>query len=98
MNIISIKEVAGQAAGTLGTVSHVPNRPEMVPETTRRQVMEAIEELGYELNDSARQLRAGRSRTIAIVVLDVANPCYTDVVRGAEEAIEAAGAVAVVCN
>ncbi len=94
----SIKEVARQAGVSLGTVSNVLNRPEVVSEPTRQRVIEAIQKLGYVRNDSARQLRAGHSRTIAIVVLDVANPFFTDVVRGAEEAIDAAGAVAVVCN
>jgi LacI family transcriptional regulator len=43
-------------------------------------------------------LRAGSSRTIAIVVLDVTNPFFTDIVRGAESVAEASGAVLVVCN
>jgi len=98
MDATSIKEVARQAGVSLGTVSNVLNRPEVVSEQTRGRVLEAIRELGYVRNDSARQLRAGRSRTVAIVVLDVANPFFTDVVRGAEEAIEATGAMAVVCN
>src|SRR5215471_3801581 len=94
----NIKEVARQAGVSLGTVSNVLNRPHVVSDATRRRVLEVIKELGYVRNDSARQLRAGRSRTIAIVVLNVANPFFTDVVRGAEEAIEAGGSVAVVCN
>jgi DNA-binding LacI/PurR family transcriptional regulator len=98
MDTTSIKEVARQAGVSLGTVSNVLNRPEVVAVPTRQRVLDAIKELGYVRNDSARQLRAGRSRTVAIVVLNVANPFFTDVVRGAEEAIEAAGAVAVVCN
>src|SRR4051794_29027077 len=98
MAAASIKEVALHAGVSLGTVSNVLNRPEMVAEATRRRVLDAIEQLGYVRNDSARQLRAGRSRTIAIVVLDVANPFFTDVVRGAEQVVEAAGSMLVVCN
>jgi LacI family transcriptional regulator, galactose operon repressor len=94
----SIKEVARRAGVSLGTVSNVLNRPAVVADETRRRVLDAIKELGYVRNDPARQLRAGRSRTVAIVVLDVANPFFTDVVRGAESAVEAAGAVVVVCN
>src|SRR5919112_1492115 len=94
----SIKEVARRAGVSLGTVSNVLNRPEAVTPATRQRVLEAIAELGYVRNDSARQLRAGRSRTVAIVVLDVSNPFFTDVVRGAEEVIEAAGGIVVVCN
>jgi LacI family transcriptional regulator, galactose operon repressor len=98
METTSIKEVARHAGVSLGTVSNVLNRPHIVTDETRQRVLDAIKELGYVRNDSARQLRAGRSRTVAIVVLDVANPFFTDVVRGAEEAIEAAGAVTIVCN
>jgi DNA-binding LacI/PurR family transcriptional regulator len=98
METTSIKEVARTAGVSLGTVSNVLNRPHVVAEATRQRVLDVIKELGYVRNDSARQLRAGRSRTVAIVVLNVANPFFTDVVRGAEEAIESAGAVAVVCN
>jgi DNA-binding LacI/PurR family transcriptional regulator len=98
MATASIKQVAQQAGVSLGTVSNVLNRPELVAPATRQRVLAAIEALGYVRNDSARQLRAGRSRTIAIVVLDVANPFFTDVVRGAEAAAERAGSMLVVCN
>jgi LacI family transcriptional regulator len=98
MATTGIKEVAQRAGVSLGTVSNVLNRPDLVAEPTRRRVLAAIKELGYIRNDSARQLRAGRSRTVAVVVLDVANPFFTDVVRGAEAMVEAAGGVVVVCN
>jgi LacI family transcriptional regulator len=94
----SIKEVAQRAGVSLGTVSNVLNRPDIVSPQTRKRVLEAIEELGFVRNDSARQLRAGRSRTVAIVVLDVSNPFFTDVVRGAEAIVEGAGGMVVVCN
>jgi LacI family transcriptional regulator len=94
----SIKEVARHAGVSLGTVSNVLNRPDTVSAPTRQRVLDAISALGYVRNDSARQLRAGRSRQIAIVVLDVANPFFTDVVRGAEAAAESSGVMVVVCN
>src|SRR6476619_1841582 len=94
----SIKEVARRAGVSLGTVSNVLNRPDIVSPDTRKRGLDVMAELGYVRNDSARHLRAGRSRTVAIVVLDVSNPFFTDVVRGAEEAIEAAGSLTVVCN
>jgi LacI family transcriptional regulator, galactose operon repressor len=94
----SIKEVARLAGVSLGTVSNVLNQPDRVAEATRRRVLDAIAELGYVRNDSARQLRAGSSRQIAIVVLDVSNPFFTDVVRGAESAAQEHGVMVVVCN
>ncbi|WP_432829095.1 LacI family DNA-binding transcriptional regulator [Dactylosporangium sp. CA-092794] len=93
-----IKEVARRAGVSIGTVSNVLNRPELVATTTRQRVLDAIAELGYVRNDSARQLRAGQSRQIALVVLDVTNPFFTDVVRGAEAAAEDRGVMVVVCN
>jgi LacI family transcriptional regulator len=49
-------------------------------------------------NESARHLRAGRSRTIGLVVLDIANPFFTDVARGVEETANAAGLAVILCN
>ena len=94
----SIKEVARHAGVSIGTVSNVLNRPDLVASGTRKRVLDAIAELGYVRNDSARQLRAGHSRQIALVVLDVTNPFFTDVVRGAEAEAEDHGVMVVVCN
>jgi LacI family transcriptional regulator len=88
---VSIRDVAERAGVALGTVSNVLNRPERVAETTRLRVLQAIADLGFVRNDAARQLRAGKSRTLGLVVLDVRNPFFTDVGRGAEERAAAAG-------
>ncbi|NAZ84881.1 LacI family DNA-binding transcriptional regulator [Kineococcus indalonis] len=94
----TVKEVAQRAGVSLGTVSNVLNRPEVVSDALRSRVEQAIAELGFVRNESARQLRAGVSRTIAVVVLDVANPFFTDLVAGAEEAAEHHDALVVLCN
>ncbi|WP_380173612.1 LacI family DNA-binding transcriptional regulator [Kineococcus sp. DHX-1] len=94
----TVKEVAQRAGVSLGTVSNVLNRPEVVSEALRTRVQDAIAELGFVRNESARQLRAGVSRTIAMVVLDVANPFFTDVIAGAEELAERHDALVVMCN
>ena len=80
-----IKQVAAHAGVSVGTVSNVLNRPDMVSEPTRRKVLRAIEELGFVRNESGRQLRAGHSRTVAYVVLDASNPFFTDVAKGIEQ-------------
>jgi len=96
--VATVKEVARRAGVSLGTVSNVLNRPEVVSELLRTRVQQAIDELGFVRNESARQLRAGVSRTIAMVVLDVANPFFTDVIAGAEELAEEHDALVVMCN
>ncbi|MGW3572153.1 LacI family DNA-binding transcriptional regulator, partial [Streptomyces sp. NPDC000941] len=89
--MVGIKDVARQAGVSVGTVSNVINRPDMVAEATRDRVHAAIERLGYVRSESARQLRAGRSRIISLLVLDMANPFFVDVASGAERAAREAG-------
>jgi LacI family transcriptional regulator len=95
---VSIREVAAHAGVSVATVSNVLNRPEIVTERTRERVQSAIRELGFVRNESARQLRAGRSRTIGLVVLDVANPFFTDLARGVEDEANKAGLAVILCN
>lgn len=82
----SIKDVAERAGVSLGTVSNALNRPAMVRPETRERVLRAVADLGYIRNEGARQLRAGRSRTVVFVMLD-ASPFFTDVSRGMEEVL-----------
>ena len=94
----SIRDVAVRAGVSVGTVSNVLNRPQLVSAATRDRVVRAIEALGFVRNESARHLRAGRSRTIGLVVLDIANPFFTDVARGVEDVANAAGMAVILCN
>src|SRR3954465_2831769 len=94
----SIRDVAVAAGVSVGTVSNVLNRPDAVSTATRERVQAAITALGFMRNESARHLRAGRSRTIGLVVLDIANPFFTDVARGVEEVAGAAGLAGMLCN
>lgn len=82
---ISVKDVAAAAGVSVGTVSNVLNMPSKVAPDTIARVQRAIDELGFVRNDAARQLRAGRSRSIGLVVLDIANPFFAEVARGAQE-------------
>ena len=53
---------------------------------------------GFVRNESARQLRAGRSRMIGLIVLDLANPFFTDVARGVEDEASKSGLAVILCN
>lgn len=81
----SIRDVAALAGVSVGTVSNVLNRPDTVREATRSRVERAIQELGFVRSGIARQLRAGKSRTVGAIMLDIANPFFTDVARGIED-------------
>src|SRR3954463_9662750 len=94
----SVKDVAAAAGVSLGTVSNVMNRPEVVSSRTRERVERAMAELGFVRNESARQLRAGTSRTLAYVMLDGNNPFFHDVAQGIEMAAEDADLSLFICN
>lgn len=96
--MISIKDVARHAGVSVGTVSNVINRPHMVSSSVRSRVSAVIQELGYVRSESARQLRAGRSRMVALLVLDMANPFFVEIARGAERAARAEGLFVMLCN
>lgn len=95
---VSVRDVAAAAGVSVGTVSNVLNRPAKVAPATVERVTAAIDQLGFIRNDAARQLRAGRSRSVGLVVLDLRNPFFTDVARGAEDAAIPLGLSVLVAN
>lgn len=79
-----MREVAAAAQVSVGTVSNVLNSPDKVAPATVERVHAAIDRLGFVRNDAARQLKAGRSRCVGLVVLDIGNPFFSDVARAAQ--------------
>ena len=98
MASISVRDVAAQAGVSVGTVSNVLNRPERVSADTLERVTRVIAELGFVRNDAARQLRAGSSRAVGLVVLDISNPFFSDLARGAQQAADENGSVILLGN
>jgi LacI family transcriptional regulator len=96
--MVSIRDVAERAGVSVATVSNSINRPDRVSPTTRTKVQEVIDELGYVRSESARQLRAGHSRIVALLVLDIGNPFFVDVARGVEDAVRAQSLGVMLCN
>ncbi|MEY9844176.1 DNA-binding LacI/PurR family transcriptional regulator [Streptacidiphilus sp. BW17] len=75
---VSLKDVAQRAGVSVKTVSNVVNDyPHIRPET-RSRVQQAIEELGYRPNLTARHLRKGRTGIITLAVPELANPYFAD--------------------
>lgn len=94
----SVKDVARRAGLSVGTVSNVLNRPDSVTDATRARVLAAIDELGYVRNEAARQLRAGMSHCVGVIVLNSSNPFFNDVAAGAEAWAADAGVSVLVGN
>jgi LacI family transcriptional regulator len=95
---VGLTEVARQAGVSVGTVSNVLNSPDRVSEKTRGRVQQVIADLGYVRNEVARQLRIGHSTTIGMVVVDVANPFFTDLSAGVEDFAAESGLSVMLCN
>lgn len=94
----SVKDVARRAGVSLGTVSNVLNRPEIVRDATRAKVERAIAELGFVRNEQARTLRGGGSRMLAYLALDLGNPFFADIGRGIEEVARRNGLGLFLCS
>jgi LacI family transcriptional regulator len=89
----TMKDVAARAGVGLKTVSRVVNgEPGVLPDTAA-VVRQAIDELGFRRNDSARQLRTGRTAGIGLVLEDVADPFYSLLNGAVEEVARAHGSL-----
>lgn len=94
----TIYDVARAAGVAPSTVSRTFGRPERVGQATRERVLAAAEEIGYVPNPHARAEQAGRHKTIAMVVSDIANPHFFELIRGAEQRAKAAECTLVIVN
>lgn len=81
----SIKDVAREAGVSIATVSRVLNNVDVVNEETKKKVIEAINKLCYRPNIIARSLKTQRTKTIGIIIPDISNQFYPEIVRGAED-------------
>src|SRR5215469_13356137 len=80
----SIAAVATLAGVSTATVSRVLNQSKPVNAETRERVEAAVTQLGYRANPFARSLTRGESRLILVVVPDMANPFFAEIVQGVE--------------
>jgi len=87
----TIYDVARAVGVNASTVSRALNKPGRVNRATEQRVRAVALELGYRINPMARALPTGRTDTLAILISDITNPVYFDLVRGAERAIAATG-------
>jgi DNA-binding LacI/PurR family transcriptional regulator len=82
---MNIKAVARRAKVSTATVSRTLNDAATVKPETARKVMRAIKELNYYPNRNARSLASGRSHTLGLIVSDIANPFFPELVKGFEQ-------------
>jgi LacI family transcriptional regulator len=88
---MSIHEVAKRAGVSISTVSRTINGVRKVNPEIARRVWRAVDELGYHPNTQARALVSGRIRILGLIVSDITNPFFPEVIRGFEEVAVPAG-------
>ncbi len=81
----TIKDVAKKAGVSMMTVSRVINNKGFTSVETRKKILEAIEEIDYKPNILARSLVTKESRFITIVIPDISNPFFAEMVKEAED-------------
>jgi LacI family transcriptional regulator len=88
---VSIRDVAKRAGVSIATVSRAVNRIPTVNAELAEKVWKAIEEVGYLPNTQARALVSGRSRMLGLIVSEITNPFFPELVQEFENLAVAQG-------
>ncbi|BCT74590.1 LacI family transcriptional regulator [Sinomonas cyclohexanicum] len=87
----TIRDIAERAGVATSTVSRALSNPQRVNARTRERIEKIAAELHYVPSTQARGLSSGRTGAIAVLVPDVTNPFYFDIIRGTQNQLKAAG-------
>jgi len=85
--MVRMQDIAKEAGVSLTTVSHVVNATRRVKPQTLQKVQAAMDALGYQPNAIAKSLRRGKTLTIGVLVTDISNPFFSELVRGIEDTV-----------
>jgi LacI family transcriptional regulator len=97
--VTSITDVAKLAGVSAATASRVVSSAEYaVSEATRERVLDAARQLDYVPNALARGLLKSYSPVVGVIVHDITDPYFSDVVRGVEDAASAGGFLVITCS
>ena len=97
-SVATIKDVAKRANVSVGTVSNVLSGSTSVGDAIRARVQAAIDHLDYYPDHVARSLKIKRTRSLGLVLSDITNPFFAQVLRGAEDCALANGYVLITLN
>lgn len=85
------RDIAREAGVSQSTVSRALRGDSRVTEETQRRVAEVVKRLGYMPNRSAQSLKTRRAQTIGVVVADLRNPYFLEIVEGIQDELHLAG-------
>ncbi|MGI6124066.1 MAG: LacI family DNA-binding transcriptional regulator, partial [Acetivibrionales bacterium] len=96
---ITIKEIAKEAGVSTATVSMIlNNKDNNISEATRNKVLEIVKRTNYIPNTMARSLVTRQTRTIGLILPDIANPFFPEIARGAEDRASKSRYSIIYCN
>jgi LacI family transcriptional regulator, repressor for deo operon, udp, cdd, tsx, nupC, and nupG len=93
-----IADVARLAGVSVATVSRALANPDVVSAEARTRVLDAVRAIGYTPNAAARNLRARRTMMVLVVVPDIANPFFAEVLRGIDSKLSTHGYGLIIAN
>ena len=93
-----IKDIAKEAGVSTATVSHVINNTKYVSDETREKVQKAIKKFDYHPNAHAQSLALGKSKMIGLLVSDIANPFFPEIIKSVESAVFSNGYSLILLN
>jgi DNA-binding LacI/PurR family transcriptional regulator len=93
-----IKDIAKEAGVSTATVSHVINNTKFVSSETRVKVQKAIKKFDYHPNTHAQSLALGKSKMIGLLVSDIANPFFPEIIKSVESAVFSNGYSLILLN
>jgi DNA-binding LacI/PurR family transcriptional regulator len=94
----TMREVAKKAGVSLTTVSRVLNNTRYIAEDTRQRVLDTVREFDYFKNVHARRLATGRSDLFGLVISEIANPYFPEIIRGYQAVSWNRGFDVLICN
>lgn len=95
---ITISDIAKKAGVSISTVSRVLNNSELVSKKTKIKVQKIMDELNYIPNEMARGLIKKNSKAIALIIPDILNPYYSELIKGVENVVNKQGYSMFLCN
>lgn len=95
---IKIVDVAAKAGVSSATVSRVLNNNNNVTSRTKEKVMKVVDELGYQPNAAAKNLRSQKTMTIGVIVPEINNAYYAEIIKGIENQAYAEKYKVIICD
>ncbi len=92
------KDVAARAGVSTSTVSLVLNNSKAISPEISQRVREIARALGYHANPHARRLRRGQSTSVGLIISEIANPFFPEIIKGFEAAASAQGLELLLCS